>query len=59
MDALTRLLGEVKDGALALVLSLPGRDPAEELRLALAEFELYAGLIRKALEERDGDNGES
>jgi len=54
VDALTRLLAEVQDGALALVLSLPGRDPVEELKLALAEMELYAGLIRKALEEHDG-----
>jgi len=57
MDKLTRLLAEVKDGALALVLSLPGRDPVEELKLALAEMELYAGIIRKALEEHDGDDG--
>jgi hypothetical protein len=46
----------VQDGALALVLSLPGRDPVEELKLALAEFEQYAGLIRKALEGEDGDD---
>jgi len=59
MDALLRLLHEVKGGALALVLSLPGRDPVEELRLALQEMELYSGLIRKALEEHDGDDGES
>jgi len=56
VDALTRLLAEVQDGALALVLSLPGRDPVEELKLALAEFEQYAGLIRKALEGEDGDD---
>ena len=56
MDALLRLLAEVKDGALALVLSLPGRDPVEELRLARQEMALYVTLIDKALEEHDGDN---
>lgn len=54
---LNTLLHELKAGALALVLSLPGREPEAELRLALHELELYARLIRKALEgESDGDD---
>jgi hypothetical protein len=53
VDALTKLLGEVKDGALALVLSLPGRNPVEELKLARQEMALYVALIDKALEEHD------
>ena len=57
MDALLRLLAEVRDGALALVLSLPCRDPVEELRLARQEMALYVALIDKALEEHDGDDG--
>ena len=50
-DEQRRLLGEIENGVLALVLSLPGKHPAAELSLALQEMELYCGLIRKALEE--------
>ena len=56
IDKLTRLLTELKEGAFALVLSLPGRDPEAELRLALTELELYVGLLRKALEAHDGED---